>query len=539
MYNTRQIKTVALLLLVLILLIGSFYWVATRSFLEITVNNAGDDEITYTITDQANDTKTVTSEKNTIKTLVRKGEQQVSVEQGGQTSFTVVKTGGFLQTTPVELELTAKASRQFVGDNPLNCMGYTGALMVSWLCGDEVGKARGHVPATESSASSARELSKALPGFSFNSLIRDKEKAYVLTSLFYHDTLGLTLFPLNQNTGEVLINQSVPLEYPADSSGAQFQMTAYRDGYLVHDDTLDNALFFDAIKDSNPENLSLPRPENSELSLYFLDVVGGSILLTYNSLPGNELLRPSYFPSSPIEHASDDSEEGTGAIDHAHYEPGTEGFSEIFIVDKAGDEKEFAFDFVASQTRLCAENLVCFMKEGVMEVYDISGDEAKKVYDVADVLQIEVVDGALLMVTNTGVVRFDPEARSGHYQYTFGGYAYCGITPVDDYYLLCVDNGTSSSRARSALRIAPNQDVDDEIDKQVLALTKMDEINVVAPYKNYIHISPELGERELNPSTGNLEYRPETIKNVNQTINEMIKQLNINRKRYTIVNPYE
>lgn len=124
----------------------------------------------------------------------------------------------------------------------------------------------------------------------------------------------------------------------------------------------------------------------------------------------------------------------------------------------------------------------------------------------------------------------------GSLDYSFGDYKYCGLQKVDEQnYIICV---ADIENRKKALMLSSGSTSDD-IDKKILQLQKLDEVDVVSAYKNLLYVMPNLGEPTYDAVTKSFRDNPETKTRVNNKINEEIQKLGIDTKKYTIVNTSE
>lgn len=539
-YNIKNFKKKLIGFIFLLLFAAGLVWFFNYGFVEINVPNHDGQDIQYVITDSSGRSKSFDRDGGSFKKLLKRGQYQVTVlqEQENQNFFAAADVPGLLRTAKLDAALNSEKAVSFVGDNPLACINYAG-ILVSAPCQANIERLQAHQPATANTPSATRQFNSLIfSGFTIDDYLRVDGEIFLLASLSVHDQTIVGLYPLDPGRQNINQNRGVILTEYTDNRS--YRAARLDQGFMLFSEDGQQFLRFDSLSDNSPEELQPPAPEDSNLNLYSADSANGSIVLTYSSGLTNELGGASFFPSLPEAAPDQTSEFDEGDVFSPDAVEETGGKSEVIIMDgEGGQAKSLSFDFSPDQVRLCAENVLCVLDQGVLEFYDTAGESPERLYTMDGVIQVATDGNRLLLVKNDGIVDFDPLDQSGYYHYFFGQYVFCGIQPVGGSYLVCVNDGTDSNRARHVLLIDPSQDLTDQIDKQVLELIKMPETISVAPYGNFIHISPNVGRLVVDQETGDLEYSPEVIANINQAINDKVEELGINLERYNIINPFD
>ena len=104
--------------------LGVTYWLYSHAYVEIEIKGSVDNQLGYSLTNSHDKTELTFQGSPREKKLVRRGDYEILTEDNGLSAFGVTKTGGFLSTTKVMLQLSPERSRVFVGDNPGPCMAY-------------------------------------------------------------------------------------------------------------------------------------------------------------------------------------------------------------------------------------------------------------------------------------------------------------------------------------------------------------------------------------------------------------------------------
>jgi hypothetical protein len=506
------------------LLTSILFWVYSHSYIVLDVSNvASTTEITYTFTEKrSNISIEYKSQDSRIRRLVARGDYTVAVRQGETSALSQIHTGGFLATTTLSQQLSPEKNRIFIGNNPNTCMHNITSVLASYPCGGDIDTLNIHVPATGQVPTYTKGVQG--PAGLIEGIVNSKQGSLVLVRLEsevpgegnYHAIYSISA------TG-VLLDESAHTISELKGN-KQYQIKAYGDGFVIYN--LSGAEFLELKSPTGKaEKLTLSQPDNKAFKPIGLEVSGKSIMTIYSDVNSYDKLN------------LDDSEgvktHGTSAEKQLNQKSTK---TEIFIQDN-GQTKQLNFGGTLIKAHACGSDQLCLLKErGKLEVYDISEQKQKLLYELGSVLDIEESSNGLIVVRNEGVYLFDTTKKTGYMEYSFGDdYGYCGIKMAEGFYTVCV---TDQSGKRLALRIDQTTPNADSIDKKIAKLAGIAEIKTVSAYGTFIHVSAELGELDFRESIGGYGYDPAIIKSTNTAIDAAIKQLGIDTSKYTIVNPY-
>lgn len=508
------------------------YWLSGFSFISVTATDILPNESFQYQISSGKDLSTTTSKSSSLKKLVRKGSYVVSVKQGTKNAFSSASTNGLFRTTQLELKLGSEKQVSFIGDNPLTCMQYRNVLF-SYLCNGSAEKVQAHIPANEKSASKIQKLNMdSVFGYRIVGDVQLGGTPYLFGVLELDGGTELSLIELGSTPGQATSGTVVrlPNEFPAGTDG--FIIEAFRSGFLVYSPTGKVAMFYDAIFDQDPENIELPESNDNSLSnVYSFDFRDDKTLATITNVNVVEAPNVAYKPSVPNISPEEIHDEEVFEDEDSH-----EGKARV-IVKGLSFSTEINLNRIPDQVRFCGDSMVCVLIQGELEIYDIKQDTPKLLAKLPGVTQIEPLEDRLLLVLSGGVAEYNTATLQGYYHYYFGEYAYCGLTVHSGQLLVCVENELNESRVSSVLTLDTTQNKLDDIDKQVLKISKLSQIKSLAVYNNLIHVSADYGELTTNPLTGDLGYSSSVIKSVNETILKEIQEAGIDAAKYKVINP--
>ncbi|MDB5186366.1 MAG: hypothetical protein JWL85_889 [Candidatus Saccharibacteria bacterium] len=481
--------------LVCLLTLITFSYISSHAYIEVNTDGTG--EAHYSFLNQDKQKTTTASSSGPIKKLLKKGDYEVTVTRGDHSYFSVVKVGGFFQKTTVSAKLSPEKARKFVGDNPYPCMYYSGKLLLSLGCGDNVGNAQLHISA------SADQPAYTLSGLEG---VEGTSEGYTKTTEG-NLLLVRTPDPHEDESGPhvvyVLSTDLKPLRQTALvglNPDKTYTIQPYKEGFVVYNiDTFDQILYYKNTT-SNPETINVSRPQDDSLRTHTLSVSKDAIML---ALTQGEI---------------DPHEENaivTGQL----------------LVYREGQTKSFRTERTYQSLELCGNNLLCGYGNKQLDVYDIAGEQQKLLYTVKDVESIKIMGNTLLLVKSDKLVGFNPEKREGSIQYSYGDYKFSAITVDPDGYTLSL---STPKDKLVALRINPAADNTDSIDKKIAELQKADKVVDVSIYDKFIYITPDVGDAVYNEQTRIFGTDPSRTKAANNAINQTIDKIGIPRNSYNI-----
>ena len=496
--NGKSIKKKVVLLVVAILLGIIGYWLSTISFIEISVSGLQDNEtMSVQILNQGSlKTSELNVPSGSVKKRVAKGDYEVLVKQSNKSFFAVVKARGLFQKAMVAGQLQPEKSRRFIADGPENCMNFIGSIFVSYACSDIFSNIKIHLPATNNSPTYVLKTTNAQLAAYTEGIIKTKE-GYLALILWPSDgeaPAAHFIYRVGQNlktTDETLLK-----ELDANTS---YAIKPYKEGFIVYDTSFDKILYYPSIG-SSPTAVATQKPKAGGLQPVALDIQQDTVLTLHASSVDTKKAR-----------------------------------SEA-VVTTNNQSRHFTFKKGYSAGKLCGSQKMCLIGSKTLDIYDIGGSKPVLLFAISGVSTVESSINGLLVVRKDGVLRLDIEKRAGFMEYSFGGYSFNSMQVEGGGYVASL---TGYKSRKVALLIDQQAQNSDSIDKKVLALQKMSDVNVVSANGTYIFISPNLGELVYNDGLGGFDYDPVTKKTVNDRINAEIDRLQISRSVYKIINTSE
>lgn len=485
----------------------------------INVSVVGGDNSTILIRSQEDHEKTYQS-TNTgpFKKLVRKGSYEVvATGEATNNGFVIIESEGFFQTKNAVVKLREEAFREFIGDSPNACMTMPGNLLISSPCGLSQIETRVHVMATEDSAPSIKEVATPIE---IISVVQTADEVVAIG--FEPADQSENLVGFNIDDGGNYINR----RSFGESDGASYGVSVAGGGFLLYKTDFSEIKFYENLASKEQER-SIDRPDVEE----------------------------SKNPLTPLSLSSN----GTNIVTtHVQYE--LSGNTDDGHLEGEGDPEDVNIDAVRSYVTIAGESdteiyelkgsfssayqcgtMYCLRDKNTLKVYGVDGNELKERYSFSEVDDLQIDGDNIFVITNEGVLKFNTSEQAGYFVYRFGDYIYCGSTVSKNKLLLCINDGLDLSRSRRVIVLDVERSVVDEIDKQVFALAVMDELNSIAPYKQYIHLALNtnlFGDLVLDSDGEAFYYSQSAIERVSKDINDKVIELDINTDYYKLINPF-
>lgn len=506
--RTNLGKTLALIGLVVVTLIA-LLWFVNHASVEINVSNPSGSSINYSFIDQDSGTTKTSLKSNApkIKKTIASGRYQVVVQQGSNSFVSFIKTKRFLGKTVVTASLQAEKSRQFVGNNPQACMNLVKSLLVSYTCRDTYNNVKIHVPAisgqpTYATANTDKNASGTIEGI-INATEGNLALIYTPANPDAKTAASHSIYRLNGSATLTSTKARALTELNTDKT---YSIKPYKSGFVVYDDAFEQIMYY-ASTGTAAISVDIPKPETKGFSATTLNTSGDSITVTYSNNIGGD---------------TDASPKGGPKI--------------VVAVYKDGHAGQFTFDGQYAGVRACGNQKLCLLKDKTLEIQDISHKKLSKLFSIPNVSGLESLGSDLLAINDSGVLHLNIDSAAGFMEYSFGSYKYCGLQVDDNGYLLCL---TNSKGKNVALHLDQGAASNDSIDKKVAELEKLPEVKNVSAYRQYVFISPNLGDLVYNNSLQAFDYNPVIKKSVGNTINQTIDKIGIDRNAYTIINTSE
>ncbi len=284
-----------------------------------------------------------------------------------------------------------------------------------------------------------------------------------------------------------------------------YTVQPYGNGFIAYDSAIGKVFYYTS-RNQRPSAIDIAAPKDNALRPYALGSNGGAIAVAYSKQEGS------------VSAGGQDIENKQSKNRHS-------------VVKVSGSDKEFGFKYNIESFAPCGSQKLCLTSQGKLHVYDISGSKARLLYSVGDVQAMIATGKRIFLVRRDDVLDYDIDKNEGVFAYTFSGYTYCGSQLGSSGLLLCVDN---QKGARAALLLDQQKPNTDSIDKKVLKLSKSGSVKSVSTYKNYIYVSPQLGDPVyLGSSYG---YTEASKAAASQQIASAVKSAGIDTNYYHIVN---
>jgi hypothetical protein len=506
MQFSNKAKRITVLSTVLILALIIFYWFYSHAQLEINISNPGGGQITYEISNQSKKgPESIKTQSTSLKRSVAKGSYEISVSQGEQSYFALVKTDGFFSKSKVVATLAKEKQRSFAGNNPAPCMFYNGQLY-TYTCNGAFSDINKHVPATASEPTFVvKNSSTKITGILEGLINTPQGSVALLHSVDLEGPGGHSAYVLDGNLNP--LKQAALKVLKSDDS---YSLKSYQSGFLVYDSKFEQVFYYAGIE-ATPKSINIERPENDALQPVALGVNGSSILTLYTS------------SANPASLSTKTDKNARNEIIISRFDQNGGLSSKKIDID----------GYPINSAVLCGQEKICVQSGSSLLVYDESGG-GNPLYSIRNASSVESVGGNVILVRSSGILNFNPDTKSGSYDYTFGDYRYCGIKKSNpNQYVLCITSGSGKSAALLVDQGAANID---SIDKKIQKLQKSTDLTDISIYGKYIFFTPDAGSLIYSPSLGGYDYDPNLLKSSGDKANQEIDKLGINRNTYTIIN---
>ncbi len=478
----------ALIIVVVVILIGVINWIANTSIIEVEVKNPQDGyEITNTFTNQIDKKVTTNNSKATsIQQLLPSSTYESLTEQNFQSFFTISETEGFLNNTFVEAILKNENKRDFVGNNPQDCMHYVNEVLVTLKCGDLLANASVHVAATPTLPTFVTTTRGQGPAGFDEGVFQTKDGSFSLSQTPNSSENGQTHI-LNKLGDNFKSTQVVIITNNNLNRSTKYKSNPYKTGFIAYNSNFTEVMYFPGFS-NKAENIANSNPQNVNNPIS-LDVKNETILTSYK---GNE-----------------------NSLVYLN----TNGALEAFTVNKA-----------YSQIMFCGEKYFCMINDGQLDIYELVNNRFIFQFSIVDVKAVHQTSTALLVINNYGVLNLNIPQKSGYLAYSFGEYKFNSSAKTTNNNSIII-NLTNPSRDRVALLINPLAENSDNIDKKVINIENDKNIKTFSIYKNYITIVPDIPK---DANTKNNTFDTSRVESINQQITKYLQDSGINLREYKI-----
>lgn len=489
--QSLPLRKVLLLIVVVLVPIGILLLLFNFSFIKVTIQNPSNVEASYTFKKQADGSvSTSKSNQSSIRKLVRRGSYEVTVRQDNKNAFSITKASGFMTTNTVSSTLASEKSRQFIGNNPGPCMNLVDGVLASYACNANLDEAVIHKPASANEPTSTITNNNAADSEIVGVVSTNEGSVAILKTPDTGDGVDSPYYAYLLKS-DLTSKKRIALDNLSDAQ--TYKVIAYKGGFLLYSTDFNQVLYYGSLG-AQPQNITFTKPKNNTLKPQTVSAQGNSLALSYSN--------------NTIE---DDS--------HAS---GNKGIKNEVILLTDNKESHYNFDKPYS-VQLCDPTKLCLINEHGLTVMDISSKKAKQAFFVSDVRFIYTTTKTPVIVRDGDVLSFDVNSGLGSVDYVSSGTKPCGFAGVDSAsYTLCV---ISKKQNKFALLINRNSDNEDSIDQKVSELEIMPEVKAISVYKNFIFLTPNLGDVQYLPETNTYGYSSTTKAVVNSKIADKVASL--------------
>lgn len=487
-------------------------WVYSHGFVEVAIV---DNNVNFNIMDQKSGRSASGTTSTTIRKLVRKGGQEVYAQSNKGSYFTVANARGFLTTTRTTVQLVPENERTFIGNNPGNCLYYSGTILASGVCNDTYNNLQVHVPANASTPTYVTKPSTKLFG-TIEGIAYTQNDPVLLIRSAPEEGFDEAHFAYKLASDGTISNETRLSDL---SSKKLYRISGFKEGFVVTSEDGADILAYDAIN-TQPSRLNTAKSKDKSLKFGNVIVGNSEVGIVYTDSV-NRVTNSS--DSDGLKAHSEEFDEQT----RSDRKPK----SEIVVIGSA-TEKHFSFTVASSNIQFCGQNTLCTLDEGELRVYDIAGSKAQFLYRITDVNDITPTKDGFLVIRESNSLLFDTAKRIGHTSIGFGHYVYCGITPLYSNYILCLSNDKNK---RVAVLANTSANDSDNISEKIGQLIQSSDLKDVSIYRNFVYVTPYVGDPKPNPQTGLFEYEQSRVTETNKRLSELIDKIGIDRSKYSIV----
>ena len=502
-YKKILVKS-SLALLISVIVVGLFWWLKTHS--RITVEGLNTSQ-SYTITLKNQQTKKIISldsnKQGSISTTVGTGDYEVSITSGDDNFFEVTVAKSFLRSSTIKAQTTSESPRQFVGNNPGECMIMNSDVLISSPCIGKFYDLKVHIPAQKNQPTYT--TNDNIPSAVLESLASTKKGALVLVN--EQKSAGSNIQSIYKLKDKYGGNSNVEIKQPINLPGSyNFEIKPYLEGFLAYSKNTPTLYYFSDISASatKPKTL-VPVLPDSNLRPTSVDIRGDKVMQAFTS------------------DQSGDSETKN---------PKTEIF--LTTVDKI--TSHLTTDKHYDQTTFCGSKNICMKSGSTVDIYDILDTNLDKPFfsinDVTNIIEPADEDGQILSTTK-GLLLIDLKNKNGHYIYYSGDYKVIAASNLGDKkVVLSVED---NNKNKSALVVDSATKNSDNIDKKILQLyKKVPNLSLASVYKNQIYITPKLLTQSYNQNIQTYAADPTEKQAFAAEIYNQLSILGISTKDYII-----
>lgn len=376
-----------ILIVIILFVLGLIIWLTSRfSYIEVNVANSNSGNFEYQVYRDGDLQFSQNSPEKSIKKLVPRGNYEVKVSQSTKTGLAFIKSGGFFGTNNKEVTLASEKKREYIGNKTLACMYLPYSQLVSYPCNGDISDAFLHVAANQSTPPYTRQVNSPYTG-KIEGFIYQNNNQYVVIKApeISNDQAPHAAYLIN-NEGEV--GKAIPLNNLKE--GQDYIIKPFKTGFLAIDTSLTSAVYYTDLN-SKPEVIAFNLDQQDKInSPYILDTLDNKLAVGI-------------------------TEEISLAVNAEGEDPGTNSSSgqdanSKIIIIKDNKKTEFEFKETFDDIKLCGNEKLCTLLDGILSVFDISGKKQKLLFSVDEVSYLAVVDNILIATKEKEVIRINVDS---------------------------------------------------------------------------------------------------------------------------------
>lgn len=493
----------------IILSILLLYFVFNYSWIEIRYsNNEGNTKLTL-VGENNRLIEETTISKTSYRKLVRKGIYEISAESGLKGTFAVIKVGGWLKTTDLDLILEFQSNRSFVAKNPEECTYESRSVVYSVECGGAVTAIKYYVDPTNTSPPVQKTVQTNINGIIEGEII-ESNVTYLLVREFNTNSPHV-LYSLENNGTLSRIS-----DFNFLSSNKVYRTQQGSKGSYIFSTDGEDVFVLNSVS-SKPERLT---SKSIQGETYGLIELQDSLALITSS-------------SGQIDQSRITTHDGKASHSEEFEKSAVAENSTLISMDGSlSVPLEFSpFNIVG-----CGNARICAVKDGEVYIYKLNDSELTEVYKFSNTSDIFWHKEGLILARTEGLILFDVDSMKGRTIYNYDDvYVYCGVKVYASYIHACIIDSTNDLHVLSLTMDSP---ATDQVDIKLGHLLESKLIEDFNARGNIVYISPALPEPDYIESLGIFGYDPELLKATHQSILNKARDLGIDSEKYKIINPF-
>lgn len=471
-----------------IILIASLIWIFNTSIIEInTKNGSSSGEYKYNFLNQIDSKLQTTNSKSpNSEYWMQASTYEVLARQDYKSYLSIIYTNGFFSRSLIEATLKPENRREFVGNNPQQCMSYVREVLVTLECGGLLANAQVHMPATKNLPTFTTTTRGQGPAGYDEGIFQTKDGSFALSHIPNSSENGQThlLNKLGDNFKSVDV---INITNNNLNRSSRYKSVPYKGGFIAYNSNFTEVMYFPGFI-NQAENIANTNPQNANNPIS-LDVKNETILTSYQ---GNN--------------------------------------NSLIYLKNNKNLEAYTVNTAYNQISFCGEKYFCMLKDSKLDIYELVNKKFNYLFSVLNVKALHQTNSALLLVNDFGIINLNIPQKNGYLAYSFGDYKYNSSIKTTDNSRLVV-NITNPNSSKVALLINPLEENSDNIDKKVVGIENNKDIKTFSIYKNYITVVPNI---PADFNTSNNTFDSAKVSQFNQEIISYIKSTGIDLSKYDL-----